>query len=188
MAFKRHSARLLIHLGLLLTTFLALAFVILSGRPGYATALFLAIVAFIQVRFLIKRINRTNVELARFLDSAAQSDYTQNFSLATLGPSYAALGDAFTRVLGRFRADRAALVSETRYLRALVEHVPVALIAIHADDRIEVLNGAARRLFGVAHIGGADGLAAFGEVFRRDVVQIRPGERKMTKFRLDRLD
>ncbi len=184
MIFSRFTGQLLMRLGFILATLALLAWLI-TETGFYAVTLLVAIVALLQVWALIKYVDRTNQELTRFLNSIRYQDFLQTFTIEHLGSSFADLNDAFDEVILSFRDARSAKETQARYLQALVEHVPISLVTLHGDGRVELLNNAARRLLNAASIRDIDALDAFGPAFRRDMAQTKAGERRMTRIASD---
>ena len=72
-----------------------------------------------------------------------------------------------------------------RHLKALIEHIPVPLMTVHADDAITLQNNAARRLFGAAHVTRVNDLRQFGSGFARAVDEAVPGDRELVTFSVE---
>ncbi len=68
---------------------------------------------------------------------------------------------------------------------ALVEHIPVPLLTVHADDSITLQNNAARRLFGAAHVTRVNDLRQFGASFAHAVDEAIPGDRELVTFSVE---
>lgn len=184
MGFKRFSLYLVLRLGII--ALLLAAFVALLITPGYQVATLVALAAAAFATMETHRfISRTNAELNRFLDAARYGDYGQRFNLTGLGAGFGELGETFTAILDRFRAERTGQEEELRHHKALIEHVPVPLISVHGDGLITVWNNAARRLFGSHHPRRISDLEIFGEEFKRQVTIIEPGERMLAPFNAD---
>ncbi|MCH8861461.1 MAG: PAS domain-containing protein, partial [Proteobacteria bacterium] len=184
MIFSRFTFRLMLRLGFILTTLALLAFLI-TQTSFYAVTLLVTMVALFQIWALVKYVDRTNKELTRFLNSIRYQDFLQTFSIEHLGSSFADLNEAFDEVITSFRDARSAKETQARYLQALVEHVPVALVTLHGDGKVDLLNNAARRLLNVATVKDIDALDAFGAVFQRDMAQAKAGERQLTRIASD---
>jgi two-component system nitrogen regulation sensor histidine kinase NtrY len=73
-------------------------------------------------------------------------------------------------------------------LRALTEHVPVPLLSLHSDGRIQLHNHAARRLFGSVRITRLRDLVAYGVDFSKQVLEVEAGERRLAMFQLDEME
>lgn len=160
MGFNRFSLLLATRLFVILLGLVALAFFFTS--PGYHAATLLT--AFVVVGLtweVFQFVSRTNQEICRFLDAARYADFGQRFNLGSMGAGFGELGELFTAILERFREYRTVQESELRHLKALVEHVPVPLISVHMDGRVELWNNAARRLFGMAYVARIEDLEPF---------------------------
>jgi nitrogen fixation/metabolism regulation signal transduction histidine kinase len=155
-------------------------------EPGYHSATLLtAIVLVLLVAELWRFVSRTNREVARFLDAVRFADYSQRFDFDKAGSGFADLGRTFTRIIDEMRDRRAGQESEMRHLKALIEHIPVPLMTVHADDAITLQNNAARRLFGATHVTRVNDLLQFGPGFARAVDTAIPGDRELVTFTVE---
>ena len=187
MIFRRFVISLAIRLVL---TGVAMAIVVwLLLIPGYHSSLVLAAGALVLLIVdLWRYINRTNREVARFLDAARYADFSQRFYFKNDGSGFRALGDTFTDILDRMRERSTAQESEMRRSRALIEHIPVPLMTLHADSSITLQNNAARRLFGAEHVTTLKDLRRFGFSFAESVETAVPGVRQLVTFSVEGIE
>ena len=187
MVFKRFVVLLA---GRLVLVGLAMALVIwLLLRPGYHSSTLLAgIVLTLVIAELWRFVSRTNREVSRFLDAVRFADHSQRFDFEDAGSGFAGLGRTFTEIIDDMRLRRTGQESKLRHLRALVEHIPVPLMTVHADDAITLQNNAARRLFGAAPVTRIHDLRQFGSGFARAVDEAIPGDRELVAFTVDGID
>lgn len=166
-----------------LLTFLAVWLVLRTGYHGW-TLMVLVSLALLAVE-LWRYTSRTNRELSRFLNAARYADFSQKFSLEPLGSDFGKLGQVFNEILERQRNLRIRQEAGNRHLRALIEHIPVPLMTVHADGALSLQNNAARRLFGAAHVTRLEDLKQFGENFHDSVEQAVPGLRELVTFSVE---
>jgi nitrogen fixation/metabolism regulation signal transduction histidine kinase len=184
MTYKHFSVLLMVRLAVVGTAMAATLWLWL--QPGYHSATILAAVALlIAGAELWHHVYRTNKEVTRFLDAARYADFSQRFEMEELGTGFGPLGEAFTEILQRFRTARAQHETEHRRLRALVEHIPVPLMSVHADDTITLQNNAARRLFGATQVARLADLSPFGAAFCESVSSAAPGRRELVTFTVE---
>jgi two-component system, NtrC family, nitrogen regulation sensor histidine kinase NtrY len=184
MGFKKFATQMTIRIALLFATLLVLAYLVVETDLVVVAALVAAAVG-LQIHFVVRFATRTNRELDRIFDAIRYDDFQQSFAIDQLGPTFADLKTTLDDVLGRFREARLDREAQRRYLEALVEHVPVALLAVHDDGTVELLNSAARRLLDAAGTITTERLLAYGATFHRDITQAHAGERTLTRMEAD---
>ncbi|HEX4078900.1 MAG TPA: ATP-binding protein [Rhizomicrobium sp.] len=161
----------------LFVTLAALAWV-LTHAQWYVTTALLCLAAIAQCLLLAHYATTTNREIARFLDAVAYDDAARTFSKFRSDAGFAELGAAMGRLMERLRAARGEREEQARYLQAVVSHVPVALVSIAADNRAQLLNVAARRLFGVRS-GELSDFARFGGAFAETLAHLAPEQTRL---------
>lgn len=178
MVFDRLQADVLARIAALALTLAALAWV-LTHTHWYLTISLLAIASGAQVAALLHAQQRTNRELARFLDAIAHDDLAASFSGLARSHSMAALGETMGRVMEQLRKGRAEREEQRLYYQSLIAHVPVALLTIADDGEVTLLNLAARRLFdrGQSHAPAQPGqdLTRYGDGFAAALERLAPG-------------
>ncbi|WP_438864063.1 sensor histidine kinase [Neptunicella sp.] len=184
MGFNRFSLLLSIRIVLLMLMLILLS-VFLSHGGYQAASLLVLILLIAQAVEVVRFIRKTNTELTRFLQAARYSDFSQRFEFQHLGAGFAELGQAFSEILTRFQTSRADQEQQLRHLKAVVEHVPVPLMSIHANDDIVLWNNSARRLFGSYHVQRLSDLAQFGDDFARQLASLEAGQRRLVDFMVD---
>jgi signal transduction histidine kinase len=148
-----------------------------------AARLVAALIAFAALASLWQYIRRTNFQLARFIESVRFEDYSQRFSDPS-GGGFDVLGDALDAALKTLQARHQTASIEARYLSAIVDDSPSALLAIDEAGRVELLNKAARTLFARQPLTRRDDLATLGPELSA-AVQLPPGTRKITRLLID---
>ena len=139
-----------------------------------------ALAAFGALASLWEFIRRTNFLVSRFVESVRFEDFSQRFSDPS-GGGFDVLGDALDSALKALQARHTQQSAEARYLSAIVDDAPSALLAIDERGRIELLNKAARQLFGGMMLNRVSDLAALGPELAA-AANLPPGSRKITRL------
>jgi signal transduction histidine kinase len=148
-----------------------------------AARLVAAFVAFAALASLWQFIRRTNFQVARFIESVRFEDYSQRFSDPS-GGGFDVLGDALDTALKSLQARHVQASGEARYLSAIVDDSPSALLSVDTDGRIELLNKAARQLFARQPLTRREDLSALGAEMAA-AADLPPGTRKITRLMID---
>src|SRR5690348_13063506 len=98
-----------------------------------------AFVAFAALASLWQFIRRTNFQVSRFIESVRFEDYSQRFSDPS-GGGFDVLGDTLDVALKSLQARHSAESAEVRYLSAIVDDAPSALLALDDEGRVEALS------------------------------------------------
>ena len=142
---RRYIIGLLWRVALLLLT--AYAFVYSLTIEGLGAARILAAFIFLGATAgLWRYIQRTNLELARFVEAVRFGDLSQNFTLLNEGSGFSEFGDALEQGINRLREERHRLSDDSRFFEAVLDDAPTPLLTIDFAGRVELANKAARRL------------------------------------------
>ncbi|WP_066800584.1 sensor histidine kinase [Sphingomonas soli] len=153
-----------------------LACVAAFATPGLGAARLVSMVlAVAMFAGLWRHVTRTNRTLARFLEAVKFGDTAVRFD-GKGGAGFGELAASLNDVLGRFRAEQDRAAGELRYLDALVDDIPVAVLTVDADDRVTLANKAARRLFKGEQGARPEDFAHYGATFARRLADSKPGE------------
>jgi two-component system, NtrC family, nitrogen regulation sensor histidine kinase NtrY len=180
MVYSRFAAGAAIRSCAMGATFIVAAWV-LTQTHWYVTAALLIGAAAVQTYLLFHFAQKSNREVARFLDALSFDDVSQSFPGLLGDASSRELGAAMSRVLEKLRETRTEHEEQARYLQTLMAHVPVALVSLDAKDGVEFLNPAAYRLFETPLAKTVD-FSRFGEAFAAGLSQLKPGETALLRM------
>jgi len=174
--------------GLAWRTLLLIAAILLIAKaaatPGVRAGLVVAaIIGMVALASLWNFIRRTNFLVSRFIESVRFEDYSQRFSDPS-GGGFDVLGQTLDNALKTLQARHTKESAEARYLSAIVDDAPSALLAVDEDGRVEILNKAARQLFARHSLNRIDDLEALGPELAA-AVRLPVGTRKITRLILD---
>jgi signal transduction histidine kinase len=174
--------------GLAWRTLLLVGAILLIGKaaatPGVRAGLIVAVlIGFAALAGLWNFIRRTNFLVSRFIESVRFEDYSQRFSDPS-GGGFDVLGASLDHALKTLQARHVKESAEGRYLAAIVDDAPSALLTIDQEGRVEMLNKAARQLFARLPLNRLADLEALGPELSA-AVQLPPGTRKITRLMLE---
>jgi nitrogen fixation/metabolism regulation signal transduction histidine kinase len=173
LGFGRFVAGMALRVAVLFLSIVAAACMIASTQWYVTIALCVAVVL-AQTALILRFATQSNREVARFLDALAVDDTSPAFTALSHDGLHCELGVAMGRVLTRLHTSRFEREEQAQYLRALLSHVPVALISVDERGRVQLLNMGARRLFETALTSSAQ-FARHGESFSVGLESLRPG-------------
>jgi two-component system nitrogen regulation sensor histidine kinase NtrY len=149
-------------------------------RAGRIVALIIAMAA---VASLWSFIRRTNFIVARFVESLRFEDYSQRFSDPS-GGGFDVLGEALDKAMKALQSRHVEAAAEARFLSAVVDDSPSALLSIDPNGRVEMLNKAARQLFARHPVNRIADLEVLGAELAA-AVRLPAGTRKITRLMFD---
>jgi nitrogen fixation/metabolism regulation signal transduction histidine kinase len=141
------------------------------------------LVAFFALASLWNFIRRTNFQVSRFIESVRFEDFSQRFSDPS-GGGFDVLGDTLDAALKALQERHMKESIEARYLSAILDDSPSALLTVDEAGRVELLNKAARQLFLSQPLLAIDDFDRLGPELAA-AVRLPPGTRKITRLMLD---
>ncbi len=144
----------------------ALAFAASFSRPDLGAARIVAGLLVVGAAlWLWRHVQRTNLELSRFIDAVRFGDFSQGFSHRGQGSGFAELSTTLDEAIKRLRDERHKLIDANRFYEAVLDDAPTALLTVDADGKVDLANKAARRLL-VRHQGvRVEDFREYGDAF-----------------------
>jgi len=155
---------------------------LISNTSLYITTFLAAAGVIAQLIMMIRYIERTNRDLARFLESIKYSDFSFDFSSGQADPSFRELSAAFRHVINEFRQIRAEKEEQYRYLQTVVKHIGLGLIAFDQYGEIDIINNAARQLLGITNFKNIKALSAYFPALVETLTNLKPGDKSLVKI------
>lgn len=184
MVFKSFRFQVLVRLLFLVATLLFAVFLPLN-TTFYATTAVVCIVAVLQTIALVRFVEKTNVDLSRFLDAIRYADFSQSFTQRKRGASFDLLATSFNDVMNEFRRVRADREEQSNFLQTIIQHVGVGLISFTPDGTIGLMNTTAKRLLRVNHLTTIRALEPVSRELVAVLFKLQPGDRVL--FRLEEI-
>jgi len=179
MVFKQFRFNIVLRVLLLTSTCLAL-FITLNSTFTFTPILVAGLIIY-QVWSLIRYVDRTNRELASFLESIRYSEFTRSFQISDRSSSFNELNTAFNDVMKDFQQVRSEREEHFHYLQSIVQNIDVSILAYQRDGTVEMINPAAKKLFQVNTLRDINKLRSLSEKLANTLLSIHPGENKLVK-------
>lgn len=116
------------------------------SRGDWGISIIFFVLSGLQVKLLVDYLDRSNKNIATFLDSIQFDDLSFSFKTQSDDPGVVRLHRELNEALSRLRSARSEKDSEFLFYRNIVMHVGIGLVIFREDGRIEIFNSAARRL------------------------------------------
>jgi nitrogen fixation/metabolism regulation signal transduction histidine kinase len=143
-----------------------LAFLLVQTQ-FYANALLVAAILALSTIELVRYATRVDRDLIRAIQAVGAADLLDRVVVSSQGHARSALAEALNHSIDRLRRRHLEAESERARLQTMVEHVPVALIAVEADGRIGSANRAALRFFAKTPLERRDDLERLAPALTR---------------------
>ena len=179
MVFKNFRFILIVRILLITTT---IFFMLTSLESKFLlTPVFIGLFLLIQLFSLFKYVDRTNRDLASFLESIRFSEFTRSFRVEGMGSSFNELNEAFNNVINDFQEIRSEKEEHYQYLQSIVHNTDVSIVAFQKDGKVEMINKAATRLFQVTTLKNIKSLTSTSEDLVNALLNLQPGTTSLVK-------
>ncbi|WP_369411709.1 sensor histidine kinase [Chryseolinea lacunae] len=160
------------------------AFFASSARSDWMYALiFLALSAY-QVKLLVEYMDRSNENLASFLDSIQFDDLSYSFKTESDDPAVRRLHQEMNEAMLKLRSARREKDSEFLFFKNIVMHVGIGLIVFKEDGNIEIFNSAARKLLKINRAVNIRDLNEVSETLVNVFEKLKTGGRELVRLKI----
>ncbi len=184
MLLKSFTVSVVIRVLLLLATITGLS-LILGRADLFFNQIILGGLLVVQVYALIRYVNRTNRQLARFLLSIKNADFTVHFSHHHEDRSFSELHTAFREIVESYKQVKADREIQYQYLKLIVKHIKIGIISLKGDDEIALINQPAMDMLRIAQYHHWRNLKLKHAHFVSEIEQLREGESKLIEISVD---
>jgi len=176
----RYRQRFLLQLAFLLANCFVLMWLVLSSA-WYAVIVVSIVILLTQVLLIVRYLDQSNRAIARFLVTVKYDDVSQGFYREQAPESFRELGQAMEEVVAGLQKAKTEKEEQATYMRVLVQHIPVAVIAVRNDGSISLFNNAARRLFGLSDMRELEQLRSFDSGLTDAIAALEPGGERLVR-------
>lgn len=181
MVSKRFRLQVVIRVLLIIINVAAIF--MLHNQTAYAVStIILLLLLIIQVIFLIRLVEQTNLKLTRFFESIRHADFTTSFSDNELGKSFEGLNREFNQVIEAFNRNKREKEEHFTYLLTVIQHVSIGIIVYKINGKVDVYNNAVKRLLQVKHLRKIDDLKEVSEDLPDLLLNMKTGDKNLFKL------
>ncbi|MEM7109876.1 MAG: ATP-binding protein [Bacteroidota bacterium] len=142
----------------------------------------LAVALIIQVIEMVRYINYTNRELAKFLLAIKYDDFSISFQKSKLGRSFRDLHESFAELVDAIQNAKIEKEAQLQYLQQAIDRVDIGIISIENDDQIVLLNNAAKKLLNLPEIHSQQRLKELSPRFMKEIMNLGDEGRKLIEL------
>lgn len=164
-------------------TIFLFCFFIFSQGDWFFSLLFLAVSVY-QVKLLIEYLDRSNANIANFLDSISFDDLSSSFKTESDDPTVQRLHRELNLAMNKLRNARREKDSEFLFFKNIVMHVGIGLIIFKEDGKIEIFNSAARKLLKLNRAENINDLKEVSQTLVSVFQKLKTGGRELTRLKI----
>lgn len=179
MTFKNFRFRLIVRVILLTGSIFVFYYSFASNV--FFTPILVGIAIVFQVSSLVRYLDKTNRELASFLESIRFNEFTRTFNMDGLGASFEELNVAFNDVISDFQRVRSEKEEHFYYLQTILQNIDISLLAFQDDGTIDLINKSAKKLFQVSGLTNIRGLNVLSTELVDVLFKIKAGDNRLVK-------
>lgn len=154
-----------------------------SSGDWFLALIFMALSVY-QVKLLIEYLDRSNSNIAAFLDSISFDDLSSSFKTESDDPAVQRLHRELNQAMNKLRSARREKDSEYLFFKNIVMHVGIGLIIFKEDGTIEIFNSAARKLLKVSRAENIHDFKEVSETLVNVFLKLKTGGRELTRLKI----
>ena len=181
MGFKNFKFNLVVRVLIIAITIFLLAHLVYNDSITLAQILVLCLIAF-QMISLIKFLDKTNTDIASFLNSIKYDDFSHTYPTQTTGTSADRLNKELNQVIKKFREVRAEKEAQYHYMKTIVQHVGIGIITFDKKGDIQIINTAAKKLLKVNQVKNINSLESISGTLVESFYKLKTGGRDLVKI------
>ncbi|MHC1703557.1 MAG: PAS domain-containing sensor histidine kinase [Tenuifilaceae bacterium] len=180
MDYKKLYISIIVRILLIFVTCLVLSYLVLDTKIYY-NIIVVSILLLVQVFLLIKHLNKTNHLLEKFFMNIKEGEYSMNFSNTLSNTPYGEMGKLADEIIEIINSSRIKEQYHYQYLKYIFEHIPVGLITLNLDGRIEMSNTSFCKLFKLNNPQHIKEIGKTAPSLPDKIITLNPGRQMLEK-------
>lgn len=183
MISKRFTFLIILRVLLILVTVILLSWIFGDTRLFF-NQIILSVILIAQVVELIRFVNHTNRELARFFSAIKHQDFSVAFKQDQLGKSFNDLQLSMSNIIDTYKQVKIEKEGQYHFLQVMVNQLQVGIMAI-TNDTIVLINPTAERLLNIQGIKNWKLVQQHNPSFVEEFLQIGASGRKLIETKVN---
>ena len=146
------------------------------------TPFLIGLIIIFQIYLIFKYLDKTNRDLASFLESIRFSEFTRSFKIEGMGSSFDELNKAFNDVIQDFQKVRSEKEEQYQYFQNLVKNIDVSIITYQRDGTVDMVNSSFKKLFQVNNVKNIHDLKSISPELVNTLIKLEPGKSCLVKI------
>jgi nitrogen fixation/metabolism regulation signal transduction histidine kinase len=188
MNYKYYYIWLILRIVLLLVNILlcGTAILMIGERDIFFLPLILVLILVLQIIDFILYTNRSNREIARFINNLSHQDLSEKFETKSLGPPFKDLYQSLNNVVNELEKIKLEKAAQFNYLQIILSSIKTAIISVRDDDIIVLVNDSAKELLGVEENSSWTNVREKHSVLVAEIDKIKGRENKLIEIDIDK--
>lgn len=174
---------LVTRVGILVATIVVFAFMLAGNDRSFLLIIALLGAIAFQVAKLLEVVEKSNTNIASFLDSIRFDDLSQSFKTESNDPSVQKLHTELNEALAKLRTTRKEKDSEYQFFKNIVQHAAIGLLTFKKDGSIQIINSAARRMLRIVKADRLEDLKGVSEQLVETFQKLKTGGRELVRIK-----
>jgi len=181
MKINKFRLNILLRLFIIIITIIFAVYLFFKAEYYYGFSI-VSLIFIYEVYSLFRFVDRTNLELARFLKSVKHSDTSQTYISKNFGKSFDELFSVFRNLTEKISETRSQKEESYQYLQTIVKHVAIGLITFRKDGEVELVNNAAKKLLNVQSLKNIYNLGSYNRELLAVLSNIKAGDKALVRI------
>ncbi len=166
----------------------ALLFLVITGcdyfliKESYLFAGLFAVSVIYQTVILVKFINRTNLELAQFIDAVQYRDFSLLFNEKNAPLSVKNLRKAFNTINSTFKTLSNEREAQSQYLQKILEIVDTGILSYNQNGEIKWINESLKRMLDLPYLKNIQSLEKRNPELFAAIVNLKISDNELIKL------
>ncbi|MFC0185578.1 Histidine kinase-, DNA gyrase B-, and HSP90-like ATPase [Pseudarcicella hirudinis] len=177
---KRYEISLTVRVAFLFISLSLAAFCLANAK--YNLLIMLGSLLIYQVVNFIQFINKTNTELAQFIEAVQYRDFSLQFAEKNAPVSVRQLRKAFNQINNTFKQLSSEKEEQFQYLQKVLELVDTGILSYNAEGEIGWMNESLKKMLNVPYLRNLSSLEKRDESLYDAIVSLKTGSNNLVKI------